>query len=223
MFNFRKFIALTFSALMLGACKAEFSVDTFVSDMFAAEEIDTPAIMKVEIPSCSEQSEYEGKILALFNTDSQASLTGCQNEGMTSFLVVSLFANVTSDSSSRDLVIFRVKTDPVEHEGKSYEVMAAHPAINSDFLKRVDSLMQENFQTLSYENILFSITLNNDDRGTALVTTGWAWIDGEPYSTYRRQPIKRRQKVEIKYSNLMSDLILQDKKPNALYVYREQK
>ena len=59
--------------------KAEFLVEAYVSDAFLDENINTPASMKVEIPSCGSQSEYEGKILSLFTT-SNAKILGCEEE-----------------------------------------------------------------------------------------------------------------------------------------------
>ena len=46
----KRFLIVSLFSLMLGGCKTEFSVDAFVSDTFADENLDTPAVMLVEIP-----------------------------------------------------------------------------------------------------------------------------------------------------------------------------
>ena len=69
-------IVLALSFFALAACKSEFLVEAYVSDAFLDENINTPASMKVEIPSCGSQSEYEGKILSLFDSTSNAKILG---------------------------------------------------------------------------------------------------------------------------------------------------
>ena len=211
-------LALSFFALV--ACKSEFLVEAYVSDAFLDENINTPASMKVEIPSCSSQSEYEGKILSLFDSTSNAKILGCEEEGMESFMVVSLDAEMATKTSNRDLILFRESFGDLELEGTIYEVMALKPVISGDFLQRVNSLMEENMQTLSYENVKFEIALNNDEREDAIITAYNLWIDGKPFQNYRRQFLKRRGKITLTFSNLTSDLILQNKMPIATFVGR---
>ena len=80
--------------------------------------------------------------------------------------------------------------------------------------------MQENMQTLSYDNIKFEIALNNDERKEVFVTSYNLWVDGEPFEVYRRQALERRKKIKLTFSNLTSDLILRNKMPVAAYVAR---
>lgn len=204
----------------LGACKSDFLVEAYVSDAFVDENIDTPAVMRVEIPSCSSQAEYEGKILSLFASDSNAKITGCEQEGMNSLIAVSIDAEMASENSKRDLIIFRDVLDDIEIDGNAYEARALKPVISDAFLQRVNSLMQENMQTLSYENVKFQIALNNDEREEVIITSYNLWVDGEPFESYRRQPLKRRGKIMLTFSNLTSDLILKSKMPVVAYIGR---
>ena len=211
-------LILSFFALV--ACKSEFLVEAYVSDAFLDENINTPASMKVEIPSCASQSEYEGKIISLFDSTSNAKILGCEEKGMESFMVVSLDAEMATETSKRDLILFRESFGDLEIDGTLYEVMALKPVISGDFLQRVNSLMEENMQTLSYENVKFEIALNNDERGDAIITAYNLWVDGKPFQNYRRRFLKRRGKITLTFSNLTSDLILQNKMPIVTFVGR---
>lgn len=214
----KAFLILSFFVLV--ACKSEFLVEAYVSDAFLDENINTPASMKVEIPSCGSQSEYEGKIISLFDSTSNAKILGCEEKGMESFMVVSLDAEMATETSKRDLILFRESFGDLEIDGTLYEVMALKPVISGDFLQRVNSLMEENMQTLSYENVKFEIALNNDERGDAIITAYNLWVDGKPFQNYRRQFLKRRGKITLTFSNLTSDLILQNKMPIVTFVGR---
>ncbi len=216
----RAVLSLCFFALV--ACKSEFLVEAYISDAFLDENINTPASMKVEIPSCGSQSEYEGKIISLFNSTSNAKILGCEEEGIEAFMVVSLDAEMATETSKRDLILFRESFGDLEIDGTLYEVMALKPVISGDFLQRVNSLMEENMQSLSYENVKFEIALNNDEREDAIITAYNLWVDGKPFQNYRRQFLKRRGKITLTFSNLTSDLILQNKMPIVTYVGRSK-
>ena len=75
-------------------------------------------------------------------------------------------------------------------------------------------------QTVSYENVKFEIALNNDEREDAIITAYNLWVDGKPFQNYRRQFLKRRGKITLTFSNLTSDLILQNKMPIVTFVGR---
>ncbi len=222
MSSIKCFTSMIILLAILAGCRSEFLVEAYVSDAYLDENVNTPAAMRVEIPSCSSQAEYEGKILSLFEPHSNAKITGCEEEGMNSLIAVSIDAEMSSKNSKRDLIIFRDILDDLEIEGKIYEVRALKPVISQGFLQRVNSLMQENMQTLSHNDIKFEIALNNDEREEVFVTSYNLWVDGEPFEVYRRQALKRRKKIKLTFSNLTSDLILRNKMPVAAYVARQK-
>lgn len=216
----KRFLIVGLFSLILGGCKTEFSVDAFVSDTFSDENLDTPAVMLVEIPTCEQKSEYEGKILALFDSSSAAKISGCETKGMNSMMAVSLNAEMSSVESNKDLILFRDQIDNMEIDGINYEIRGLKPVISKEFLTRVDSLMQENLQTLSYEDIKFEISINNDEKGDIFVTAYQLWVDGEPFERFQRQPLSRRGTYKLKFSNLVSDLILNHRMPTVVYIAR---
>ena len=210
------FILFAFYTL-LTACRTDFYVETFVSDLFLSETLETPAKMKVEITTCGDREEYEPKILALFSLDSKAKITDCVEEGMNSMLVVSLTAVVATEGSTADLTLFREPSGDLEVDGVNYTWMGVAPSIHPDFIRRVRMLMEENLQSLEYDNIKFEIELNNDTRGTILYSTNFAWVDGQPFAARRKQPLDRRENAVFTFPNVTSDLVLQNQQPVVLY------
>ena len=202
---------------ILAACRTDFYVEAYVSDLFLSETLETPARMKLEIPACTSRAEYEPKILALFSSASNAKITDCVNEGMKSLLVASLTASVANKSSSADLTLFREPAKDEKVDGVTYTWIGVKPVINPSFILRVRMLMEENLQKLEYDNIKFEIELNNDTSGTVLYTTNYAWVDGQPFARRNKQPLKRRENAVFTFPNVTSDLVLQGQQPIVLW------
>jgi hypothetical protein len=209
-------------SLLMSACKNDFVVDVFSSDLFADENLVTPAIMKVQIPSCDsdDRAEYERQVLGLFESISRAKITGCEDEGMNSMLIVSFSAELVSETSDRDVILVRESLGDVEHENVSYETKAIRPVIKDSFLQRIELLLQENYQSLSYDDVKIELVINNDEKNEIMASAFNVWVDGNPIENYYRQKIRRRQKVTVLFSNVVSDLILQGKRPLTVLVYR---
>ena len=130
-----------FSTLLL-SCKANFLMDAYSSDIFLDENVVTPAQMKVEISSCTsdDRAKHEQKVLALFASSSVAKIIDCQREGMNSFLLVSINAEIASETSNSDLILFREPTGEIEYDGEMYQQVGIKPVISEKFLQRVDGL-----------------------------------------------------------------------------------
>ena len=221
-FSAFKGFALFVMTITIAGCKSDFYIDVYSSDLFLNENVDTPAQMMVQIPTCSDRSEYEKSVLALFDSASKAKIVGCEEQGMDSMLVVSIAAEISTENSSRDVILFRQDADDVEQDGQTYEVRGLKPLISPNFLARVNSLMQENMQSLSYEKITIRFSLNNDEREEVLITSSNLWVNGDPYQRYYRQELGRREKIELVFSNVISDLVIRGEQPLAVYVYRKR-
>ena len=222
LFAVLKGVALFVMTITVAGCKSDFHIDVYSSDLFLNENVDTPAQMMVEIPTCSNRSEYEGRVLALFDSGSKAKIVGCEEQGMNSMLVVSIAAEIATENSSRDIILFRENAENVDKEGQTFEVRGLKPLISPNFLARVNSLMQENMQSLSYEKITIRFSLNNDERENVLITSSNLWVNGDPYQRFYRQELQRREKIELTFSNVMSDLVIRGEQPLAVYVYRKR-
>ena len=152
------------SILILCSCKTDFSIDTYTSDFFIEDNVETTATMSVEIPSCSSKKieEYREEFLSLFSNNSNAKIIDCKKEGLTDFLVAQLSADIASKNSDKDLVIFRIKESDKTIEDINYSITRVTAALNKDFLTRVNMLMKKNYQELKFENISFELNLIND-------------------------------------------------------------
>ena len=210
--------------IFLSACRTDFDIDIFSSDIFLDTNVDTPVQMLIEIPSCSKSTEYEAEVLALFSSTSKAKIAGCEEQGMKSMLVISTVAEIATENGDRDILLFREiivgDQELVVGDGKFYEIRGIKPFLNPAFLERVNTLMKKKFQTLSYKDISIQFAVNNDDRGDILISGTQVWVDGKPYYKYLRKALTRRQKISIKLSDVMSDLIMRGAYPIAFYVFR---
>lgn len=225
-----KILGITLIAFFLSSCKSDFNFDAYSTDLFIAESVKTPAEMAVEISSCTGDSLEESKteILSLFSTDSNAKVVGCVNKDNHSMLVVSLDAVIASvdengqvpDVEGFDLVLIRQVLPDGEVDGKNYEVRGVRTWLVPSFIERVKMLMKQNMQSLTFDDVSFTITLNNDERDDILVTGNFLWVDGEPFESYSRQKLERRQKLELKFSKVVSDLVLRMKAPTVVFVGR---
>jgi len=180
--------------------------------------------MAVEISSCTSDSLEETKteILSMFSRTSNAKVVGCETEGMNSMLLVSVDAEIASETSNFDLMIFRNILPDLELDGKTYEVSSVRPMISMDFLKRVETVMENNMQSLSYDKVSLTMTLNNDEREDIIISGYNLWVNGEPMESFRRQKLARRQKLDFKFSNVFSDLVLNGNGPIAFYVGKQK-
>ena len=204
------------------SCKTDFSVDTYTSDFFLDENVDTTAQVAIEIPSCNSEKieEYKSDFLLLFSKDSNAKLIECRQEGFSDYLVAQITAEFATENSDRDIVLFRKPTGTMEIDGVKYDVMGLQPSLHSDFLKRINNLLEENYETLDYDDMKFKLVLHNDERGRVLVTSHQVWVDGEPKFRYFQESLKRRDKITLRFNNLVNELIITQEPVVNILVYR---
>ena len=205
---------------ILSSCKTEYSIDIYASDLFVDTSRPTSAHMTVQIPSCEIKKRYESKILTLFSLDSKAQVVDCFENDAKSYILLSFIVKIENETSHQDVILFRNSVPNVEHEGKQYEFVGIKPVFNEHFLQRSNDLLRENFLELSYKDITIKFNIINDERDSVLLSGNNLWVDGMPHYRFHRQPIARRQSVEIQLSDVMSDLIIRDTMPVAFWVGR---
>lgn len=201
--------------LFLTGCNTEMTADVYSADLFSDENIRTPAVMKLEITSCTSEkrSDYEQKALALFDTGSEAKITGCNSEAMDSMLEIGFQAEIASENSTADLALFRELWEDEENIAR-----AIKPVFSPDFMQRVNTMLQQNYQKLKYDDLTVSIIINNDLREDVMISASNVWVDGTPHEFYRKEHLKRRERVVITLPNVTSDLIIRNKQPVAAWV-----
>ena len=219
-----KKLGIVLITFLLSGCNSDFHFDVFSSDLFLKDNVTTPAEMAVEISSCTSDrlEEQKTEILSMFSRTSNAKVVGCETEGMNSMLLVSVDAEIASETSNFDLMLFRNILEDLELDGKTYEVSSVRPMISMDFLKRVETVMKNNMQSLSYDKVSLTMTLNNDEREDVIITGYNLWVNGEPMESFYRQKLARRQKLDFKFSNVLSDLVLLGNGPIAFYVGKQK-
>ena len=222
--KFRQSFQLLMATILLSACNSDFKIDIFSSDFFLSENVKTPAEMAVGIPSCKSErlEKYKTQILSMFATNSNAKVVGCERRGMDSMLLVSIDAEIASETSNADVILFRKNFPDLTHEDKNYEVRGVSPMLSANFIQRVKSMMKSNMQRLNYDSVSLAVTLNNDGREDLLVTGYNLWVNGEPKERFRREKLSRRQKLDLRFSNITSDLILRGSAPIIFFVAQQK-
>jgi hypothetical protein len=207
---------------LLSGCKTDMQLEVFSSDIFLPESVKSPAQLAVEISSCSSKDldKQKAEILSLFSSSANAKAAGCERREMTSMLLISFDAEIASTTSTADVILFRGAHETQERGGKSYETRVVTPVLSKEFLQRVKTLMSSNMQRLTYDKFSIAITINNDERRDINFQAFSVWVDGEPYDDTGKTVLRRRDKVQLRYSNVFSDLVLRGKRPSAIYVER---
>ena len=220
----KKTIQLLIVLCLLSACNSDFKIDVFSSDFFLTDNLKTPAEMAVGIPSCTSErlEKYKTEIIAMFSSDSNAKVVGCESRDMNPMLIVSLDAEIASETSNADLILFRKSFPDLTHENKNYEVRGVRPMLSANFVQRVKSMMENNMQSLTYDKFSLGINLNKDGREDLLVTGYNLWVNGEPKEQYRRAMLPRRQKLDLRFSNITSDLILRGDAPTIFFIGQQK-
>lgn len=202
-------------AILATGCDVDIAADIYVTDIYSEKNVETPAQINFEIPSCTSEraKEYEADILSLFSASSKAKVVGCDRERMTSMLKIGVVGEVFTRETSYDFGLRREIGQPGEAEA-----VGVAPYVSKAFVTRAQTLMKSNMTRMDYEDITISIILNNDDAREVYVNSTSAWVDGTPYEKLSSFPLMRRAKVEIRRPNIDSDLLLRGQQPTALWI-----
>jgi len=197
--------------LFLAACRVDFSSELYSRDVISTENLGFPALLEVEVPSCTsdDRPQYERKILSVFSKSSEATIIGCRDDAFTSLLQVDFRGELSSSSSSADLVMFRGQNDA----GQTYIM----PDLNRDFVTRVNQVLDENFQELTFENVEIAFELHNDSDGVVEYFLPSGWVDGDP-GQYIEGTLERREKMLVRTPDVISDLTLEGQQPVVIFL-----
>ena len=205
-------VAGLFIAVLLSACRVDVTADLYSEDLLESDSnIRFPAILEVEVPSCtsSDIAATEENLLSIFSSESDANISGCREDGFTSLLGVSFDGEIASEESEADLTIFRTVNDA----GNNYFTAALNP----NFRNRMNRLLDENMQKLEPSNLTFRIHLRHDidEPSDLLLISGW--IDGK-VGQFTTRKLEKRDGVRLRFSNVISDMILNDKRPALFFL-----
>jgi hypothetical protein len=97
-----KYIFFFFISIIISGCKVDITSDIYTRDIFSDKNLTFPSQLRVEIPSCSKEKidESSPEILALFTEESAPNISGCENEGMNSMLIVNFTGQIRNVSTS---------------------------------------------------------------------------------------------------------------------------
>lgn len=208
-----KVLLIMLSGVAVSGCDIVIISELYSRDIFADKSLTFPSQLKIQIPSCSQESihKFKPKVLALFDSRSKPSIANCE-DGISSFLVVDFVAEIAGDTSSYDFIMFR----EVINAGKT---VILRPTFSDNFISQVNALLSEQLQSLDYDDLTFTFNIHNDGDG-AISYHASGWINGKPRKDYRGE-IGRRQKISLRSSDLISALILENEQPAVIILYSD--
>ncbi len=201
-------------SILAAGCEVDVKSDIYSRDVFASENLTFPTQMRVEVPSCSKEKVNESapQILAVFSDVSEASVAGCERDGMDSMLVVNFTGEMVDSESGYDFAIFR---------NKQPEFTYLTAAFNSNFQTRVEQLMSNQYSSLEPEGLTISFTLNNDLPGEVSYIVLSGWVDGEPGHRIQGS-LDRREKIHVRLPKVVSHLILKNAQPDLITLMKKE-
>lgn len=107
--------------------------------------------------------------------------------------------------SSKDLLFMYAQDTPTQID--------FYCMYNNDVLTRIsDYLQNEHFQTFDWNDLALSIKLENDMQEPVSVLAYSSFINGEPYPFTASLNLKRRDQIEIEFSNVLKNSIVKGNK-----------
>jgi len=132
---------------------------------------------------------------------------------LTSLLQIEFTGEVSSSESSADLVMFRSQND----SGQTYVM----PDLNTNFTTRVNRILEDNFQELTFESVKIVFQLHNDLDNTIEYFLPSGRVNGTP-GQYISGQLERREKIFVRTPDIISELTLKGKQPIVLFVKEKE-
>lgn len=206
---------LLLTLLLLSGCKTIITSDIYSRDALSGKNLEFPAEILIEIPSCTSDriEKYKQDILALFSESSKPKIADCINQGMDSFIKVKIVGLIATDSSNYDVTLFRYKKSKPINDSE----IGIKTILSPKFLTRVKNFADNNMTRIDYDDLVLRLNIHNDSDTPIEIYADGGWVDGSPVQ-YHSQIINRREKAIFTAPNNISDLVLKQKQPIALWM-----
>ena len=207
MFKFMKIksiLLLITVLLFLNGCKIDFSGDLYTSDLLAiANEggsINLPMEIRFQISSCDEDLTSLNNKISTYFIDYKQISCGTGDDFMdyiTSKVAVPIYNNLEQFNSENKSLIGYQSTI---WEGQTKPFVYINLNLNK-FESLSDFIENETFQTLSLEEGIFKVSVNNDIE-TLKLSVFPSIVDGEPIVFRTSYDLGKRQNLIIESSNI---------------------
>ena len=205
-----------FIVLLISACKLDTTVDIYVGDLSDAleDDLQTNGKLFVQMPSSDECEDKSAKIIEIISKYmNEVKNEGCDSQDMESYLKLSAKFTITAKEESDET--YNVYVEDADDLGLkvSFKIDSAkfsslNSEINSEFNQEIELAKS----TMKFE-------LNNDLRETVLLSSiGSLSINNAPHVQVEEMELKRRDKVEIRFSNIHSELLEKERITPLFYL-----
>ena len=208
----KKIPIVLFTAIVISGCQVDVTADLYSEDLLTTDaNTRFPATLEIEIPSCSstDRESTELEILSIFSSQANAEISGCREEGFKSLLAVRFEGEIASEESNFDLVVFRNRNA----DGNRYFTAA----LTQGFRTRMNTLLDNNMQKLDHSDLTLTVNLRHDlDQAADYFLTA-GWVNEDP-GQYLSGEIAKRDIVQLRFSNLISDMVLRNDQPILFFL-----
>ena len=201
--------AIAAAAVAIGVtagCQINLTADVYTTDLRDAvagtEGLTAPATLAFQVPGTDDCDEHAAKISEIMEgVVSDFSPKGCESVEMNSFLLsdtqMPIVASEEAWKESDSLFgLIAIKID--DH-------IAVFVAMNLDKYGTLTARMKDKFhQTIDLGSSKISLVLNNDERGDISFGASDVFVNSEPVHGRETYSLQRRQRVEIRLSNVAS-------------------
>ena len=201
--------AIAAAAVAIGVtagCQINLTADVYTTDLRDAvagtEGLTAPATMAFQVPGTDDCDEHAAKISEIMEgVVSDFSPKGCESVEMNSFLLsdtqMPIVASEEAWNESDSLFgLLALKID--DH-------IAVIVVMNLEKYGTLTARMKEKFhQTIDLGSSKISLVLNNDERGDISFGASDVFVNSEPVHLRETYSLQRRQRVEIRLSNVAS-------------------
>lgn len=219
------YLILVFAFIIfLSGCNTIFSPEIYVSDLLALknEEDDIvyiSSILKLEVISKESYTENKDKITKILQKYfGEISKVSYKSENFKSFYEAELEV-LSRKSLNRNpleggIFGFRVRED------NSSIVLAI--SFNARLFKQLkDEIFNEFYQTVNTDDLEIKITLINDLRNNVKIVTQGVYLGGHPCPFGVSYTLKRREKIDIIFSNVLRDYLVNSEEVEFLSIISE--
>ena len=200
-------IAAIFVAIGVTAgCQINLTADIYTTDLRDAvagtEGLTAPATMAFQIPSTDDCDEHTVEISKIMEgVVSDFSPKGCESVEMNSFLLSDTQIPIldSKEAWSQSDSLFGLIAS------KNDDQIAVIVVMNLDKYGTLTARMKDKFhQTINLRSSKISLVLNNDERGDISFGASDVFVNSEPVHARERYSLQRRQRAEIRLSNVAS-------------------
>ena len=202
-----RYLLIVAVVLVISSCKAEMAILVYVNDILdllgsKSGTMQTKATVNIEIPSQDSAEQILTVLQKYFrNIDNAKTITKDMSTFLsfnTTFPLSYMGSGGVGRSTDDMVLLLLLDTEP---SGPILEM-----ALNKNQLANLNTYIKEQYyQSITVEEMTFSITINNDSRSDFVVRAQAAYLNDRPSPFMREVVLKKREELNIRFSDVLRD------------------